>query len=86
MVAQHTCNNPYRDVGEPDLLHMKLHSICCEVAQICYLEFRDFSILVLNHFFVTNLFVDADVEEDKKDEGDDTVDEHVEINKIYFDI
>ena len=54
--------------------------------QVCNLHFKDFQTLVLADFLGTNLFIDADVEEDQKNEGDNTVDEHVEINQVDFDI
>ena len=33
-----------------------------------------------------NLFVNGDVEKDKKTKGEDTVDEEVEVDKIQLDI
>ena len=55
---------------------------CCN-SPIYSTQWTDF---IVFHSPATNLSVDADVEEDKEDEGDDAVDEEVEIDQVNLDI
>ena len=55
---------------------------CCN-SPIYSTQWEDF---IVFHSSATNLFVDADVEEHKEEEGDDAVDEEVEIDQVNLDI